>query len=190
MGTNNLTSIATIDNLSTRIRAPGYLILTIAAVTPLFDFAANVFPVHFADPSWRFGVLGLLGGFGMVIIVQLFFLFALAAMSNDRRVLITIGVIAALAAVLMLASSVSFSLDGLQTRARVNVQLLKRFDYAIVQGFSKLVLSLIASAALSRACFKAARGTGAIRVKSVPAPVIVARPAAGRPGGVSDIQGR
>jgi hypothetical protein len=184
------TNISTIENFSTRLRAPGYLILTIAAVTPLFDLTANLLPLHFPDPAWRFGVLGLLGGFAMVIIVQLFFLFALAAMSNDRRVLIAIGVIAALAAVLMLASSVSFSLDGLQTRARVNPQLLKRFDYAIVQGLSKLLLSLISSAALSRACFKTARGMGAVRVKAVPAPVIVARSAAGRPGGISDIQGR
>jgi hypothetical protein len=102
----------------------------------------------------------------------------IAVVSNQRRVLLVLGVLSALLAILLLGSSVLFVLDALQTRARVNPAMLRRFDFASAGAVAKLVLYAVANLMLARGGFLAARRrsrpTGRARGLVTP---VVAKPA-------------
>ena len=167
-------SAPSIESLASRLRAPGYLILIVTAVLPVFDFASGLWPLHMANPAWRFGVLGLLSNYSLGFVGELFLIFVLAIAANDRKVLVTLGIVSAIMAVLLLIGSGGFVLDALQTRARVTPQTLHRFDLAAVQGLIKLLAVLVSSAVLSRSSFKAGRrDKAAIRPRGSEVPVVV-----------------
>ncbi len=107
-------SSPSIESLASRIRTPGYLILIVTALMPLFDFTAGLWPLHFADPTWRFGVLGVFANYSLGFVGELFLLFVLALAANDRKVLITLGIVTAAMAVVLVVACGGFGLDALQ----------------------------------------------------------------------------
>ena len=185
-------SVSAIESWGARLRTPGYLILSVVAIMPLLDFVAGLWPMHLADSSWRFGAIGLFSSYAVGILAELFLMFALAVAANDRKVLVAIGTVAALLALALVASSASYALDALQTRARVTPDSFKRFDFVAVEGFVKLMLVLVSSVVLSRSAFKGSRRDGATagRVNGTATPLVAARPSQGRQANVSDAQGQ
>lgn len=182
-----------VESFGARLRAPGYLILIITAAVPLFDFGSALWPLHFADPTWRFGVLGLSSNYGIALVGELFLIFALALFLNDRKVLLTLGILTAIGVVLTLGCLGAFALDALQTKARVTPQTVKRFEWAAAEATVKLLLVLFASFVLSRSAFRAARreaGAEARTHRTVPATPLIARPSQpsvmGAPDGATD----
>ena len=181
-------SAPSIESFASRIRTPGYLILIITACLPMLDFAAGLWPLQLANPSWRFGVLGLLANYSLGFVGELFLIFVLAVAASDRKVLLVLGSIAAVMAVLLFGGSGAFVLDAIQTRARVTPQTVHRFDFAAAEGVLKLILVIIANVVLSRAAFRAARLDKARTQRSrvgEPAVVIAATP---RPAAVPAAQ--
>jgi hypothetical protein len=171
-----------------RIRTAGYVVLMMAAIFPLIDYAVGLWPFALGNATWRFGAIGLLTNYAVGATVSLFFLLVLAVASNDRKVLLVLGTVAALAAISLVAGSASFVLDALQVRGRVTPQALRHFEYAAAQAVVKMVGLAIANALMSRSAFKATRR----EVRAVPrgkvsvAPLVVGGnaelPLAGRAG--------
>ena len=145
------------DWFGKHIRTAAYIILILAAVFPFVDIVSGLFPLNFGNATWRFGAVGVFSNYAMGLSLELLLLAVLAWLSNHRRVLLVLGVISLLLAVVLLGSTVLFMLDALQTRARVNPALMKRFDFASAGAVAKLVMYAIANAILARGEFLAAR---------------------------------
>lgn len=174
------TSVDTVpgETLNPQFRTAGYLVLSLAALFPLLDLFSGLMPPSFGNATWRFGAVGLFSNFAMGLSLELFLMAVIAAVSNQRRVLLVLGVLSALLAVVLLGSSVLFALDALQTRARVNPTLLRRFDFAAGGAVAKLLLYAVMNLVLARGEFLAARRrsrpTGRTRGLVTP---VVAKPA-------------
>lgn len=167
------------DWLGKHIRTAGYIILVLAAIFPFLDVLSNLLPLNFGNATWRFGAIGVFSTYVMGLSLELLLLAMLAALSGHRRVLLVLGVISLLLAVMLLGGTVLFVLDALQTRARVNPALLKRFDFATGGAIAKLVFYAIANLILARGEFVVARRLSrltATRTRSKVAP-LVATPA-------------
>ena len=143
--------------LGSHLRTAGYLVLGAAAVFPLLDLVASLTPASFGNATWRFGAVGLLSNFSMGLSLELFLMVALAAISNQRRVLLLLGTIALFVALCLLGSATLFVLDTLQTRARVTPAMVRRFDFAAAGALAKLLLYAVGNIILSRGALLAAR---------------------------------
>jgi hypothetical protein len=165
------------EALSAHFRTAGYLVLALAALFPLMDLASGLIPSNFGNATWRFGVAGLLSNAAMGLSLELFLMAVIALVSNQRRVLLGLGVVSVLLAILLLGSSVLFVLDALQTRARVNPAVVRRFDFATAGALAKLLLYALANLVLARGEFLAARRRGrpASRTRGLVTPVVVTR---------------
>jgi hypothetical protein len=145
------------DWLGKHIRTAAYIILVLAAFFPFLDVLSGLLPLNLGNATWRFGAVGVFSTYVMGLSLELLLLAVLAALSNHRRVLLVLGVISLLLALALLGGTVLFLLDALQTRARVNPAMLKRFDFATGGATAKLVLYAIANLILARGEFLAAR---------------------------------
>ena len=155
-------SAPSIESFASRIRTPGYLILIVTACLPMLDFVAGSWPLQLANPTWRFGVLGLLANYSLGFVGELFLIFVLAVAASDRKVLIALGIVTTAMAVLLFIGCGGFALDAVQTRVRVTPQTVHRFDFAALEGLLKLILVVVSNIVLSRSAFRAAR-TGKAR---------------------------
>src|SRR4051812_17278220 len=99
------------------IRVPAYLILSMAMILPLLDYANGLVPFQLGDAIWRFGAVSLIASYAVATTVQLFFLYVVAVLAGDRKVLYLLAGIAILAAVALLGSSGMYGLDALQARS-------------------------------------------------------------------------
>jgi hypothetical protein len=167
------------DLLGKNLRIAGYLVLAFAAIFPLVDLAAALVPASFGNATWRFGAVGLLSNAAMGLSLALFLMTVIALVSNQRRMLLVLGGIAILLAVVLLGSAALFTLDALQTRARVNPAMAKRFDFAAAGALVKLFAYTIANLMMARGAFVSARRraktTG--RARGMVAPLVVSQPA-------------
>ena len=173
------------EPLSANFRTAGYLVLALAALFPLIDLAAGLMPTNFGNATWRFGVVGLFSNAAMGLSLELFLMAVIALVSNQRRVLLVLGVLSVLLAVLLLGSMALFVLDALQTRARVTPAALSRFEFASVVAVIKLLCYAGANLVLARGEFVAARRRGkpaGPRARGLVTPVVAARPVAEGPG--------
>ena len=167
------------ETLSAPFRTAGYLVLSLAALFPLMDLVGGLIPSNWGNATWRFGAVGLFSNFAMGLSLELFLLAVIAYVANHRRVLLVLGVLSAVVAVLLLGSSVLFVLDALQTRARVQPAMVRRFDFATGGALAKLLLYAVVNLILSRGEFLAARRRGRPappRARGMVTPV-VAKPA-------------
>ena len=148
------------------VRTSGYVILGLAATFPFADLIMSLWPMHFESATWRFGAVGLFSNYAMGATIELFLLVVLALFANQRRVLLTLGAITAVIAVILLGSSVIFTLDAVQTRARVTPGALHRYDGAAAEALAKILLLAVGNALLARGSFQAARRDGRTTVRA------------------------
>jgi hypothetical protein len=164
------------DEFVARVRAPGYLIFFIVLIIPLVDYGAVMLPVHLSNATWRFGAVGLSGGYAVATIAELYLFFALAVAAKDRKVVIAVGVVSALIAVVLLAGSAGFVLDTLQTRRLVAPVNVQRFDMGAVESLLKLMLGVLTGAVLAVSAFRAARRSRqSMERTGAAAPLVVGR---------------
>jgi FlaA1/EpsC-like NDP-sugar epimerase len=166
----------TTEGLLRSVRASGYVILALSAVFPFMDLAMSLWPAHFESATWRFGAVGLFSNYAMGATIELFLLVVLALFANQRRVLLTLGAIAAIVTVILLGSSVMFTLDAVQTRARVTAVAIHRYDASAAEALAKILLFAIGNGLLARGAFAAARrdGRSSARARGT-SPLVVAQ---------------
>src|SRR5258705_8802918 len=127
------------NSLARRLRVPGYLFFGIAMFLPVLDLLVSVYPIRLGEVVWRFGAVGLLSSAVGAPLLVLFFVFALALFAGDRKVILTVGVISALVALLLVAGTGSFALDALQMKRRVQAAAQHRFTLAPLQATIRLL---------------------------------------------------
>ena len=144
-------------DLVRRLRAPGYLIMAVTSILPLIDLLMAISPLHLGTVMWRFGAVGLISSAVGAPLLVLVLIYALALLCGDRKVVITVGVIAVLFALLLLVGAGSFTLDALQMKGRVNPAALDKFKGASALALVKLVVMCIASVVLAVSAFRSSR---------------------------------
>ena len=165
-------SIAAPTESMRRLRVPGYFILVLALTLPLVDTVMSVLPIKLDAFAWRFGAMGLFASAVGAPLLVLFLIYALAFAMGDRKVIAACGVMAAVLALIMLVGVVSFSLDALQMKSRIQAAGQLRFYTASVQATLKLVLQGIASLVFAVSAFRA------LGDRKLAAPKIDRRPSA------------
>jgi hypothetical protein len=143
------------NSLARHLRLPGYLFFGIAMILPMLDLLVSVYPIRLGTVVWRFGAVGLLSSAIGAPLLVLFFIFALSVFLGDRKVIITVGVIASLVALLLIAGTGSFALDALQMKRRVQAAAQQRFMLASMQAMLKLILESISAIVLAISAFRA-----------------------------------
>jgi hypothetical protein len=149
-----MTSPAPTSSLARRLRVPGYLFFGIAMILPILDLLVSVYPIRLGTVVWRFGAVGLLSSAIGAPLLVLFFIFALALFLGDRRVVLTVGIVASLIALLLVAGAGSFALDALQMKRRVQEAAQQRFMMASMQAMLKLILEGISAIVLAISAFR------------------------------------
>ena len=148
---------STAPDLIRRLRAPGYLIMAVTSILPLIDLMMAISPMHPGTVMWRFGAVGLISSAVGAPLLVLVLVYALALLCGDRKVVITVGVIAAVLAVLMIVGGGSFTLDALQMKGRVNPAALDKFKGASALALVKLVVMGISAIVLAVSAFRSAK---------------------------------
>ena len=173
------------NSLVRHLRAPGYLILGIAMVLPLMDLLVSVMPLRPATVVWRFGAVGLLSSAIGAPLLILFFIFVLAYLSGDRKIVAVCAALAAVIALVMIAGAGTFALDALQMKRRVQEAAQSRFLLASAQAMVKLGLEGLASLVLAVSAFRTLKGAKAIAVARAEArpssSLLMGRAASARP---------
>jgi hypothetical protein len=146
-------------DLLRRLRAPGYLIMAVTSILPLIDLMMAISPMHPGTVMWRFGAVGLVSSAVGAPLLVLTLIYGLALLFGDRKVVIAVGVIAALIAVFLLVGAGAFTLDALQMKSRVNPVALDKFKGASALALLKLVVMCVASAVLAVSAFRSSRQT-------------------------------
>jgi hypothetical protein len=166
-------------DLIRRLRAPGYLIMAVTSILPLIDLMMAISPMHPGTVMWRFGAVGLISSAVGAPLLVLVLVYALALLSGDRKVVITVGVIAALLALLMVVGAGSFTLDALQMKGRVNPAALDKFKGASALALVKLVVMGISAIVLAVSAFRSAKLSKreTVRVTRPGATLVVGQPA-------------
>ena len=144
-------------DLIRRLRAPGYLIMAVTSILPLIDLLMAISPMHPGTVMWRFGAVGLISSAIGAPLLVLVLVYALALLCGDRKVVITVGIIAAVIALLMILGAGSFTLDALQMKGRVNPAALDKFKGASALALVKLVVMAIASIVLAVSAFRSTK---------------------------------
>lgn len=119
---------------------PVYLAGLLTALLPLIDLLASVWPPRLGQVEWRFGTLGLLSGFTLSPLLGLVMCMAAAAVLEHRIVQRVLAVLAFVAAVMMVAFVVIFSLDWLQFRAAAPAEARPGMDVGSVKAVFKHAL--------------------------------------------------
>lgn len=163
-----------------RLRAPAYLIMAVTSILPLIDLLMAISPMHLGTVMWRFGAVGLISSAVGAPLLVLVLVYALALLSGDRKVVITVGVIAAVLALLMIVGAGSFSLDALQMKSRVNPVALDKFKGASALALVKLLVMGVSAAVLAVSAFRAGKvmKRETVRVTRPNASLIMGQPAA------------
>ena len=171
--------------LARRLRVPGYLILGIAMVLPLLDLLVSVMPLKPSTVVWRFGAVGLLSSAIGAPLLILFFIYVLAFLSGDRKIVAVCAALAAVIALLMIAGAGTFALDALQMKRRVQEAAQARFLLASAQAMMKLGLEGLAALVLAVSAFRTLKGAKAAAVARAEArpssSLLMGRAASARP---------
>ena len=139
------------------IRTPAYLVLSMAMILPLLDYANGLLPLNLGDAIWRFGAVSLVASYAVATTAQLLFILAIAAIFGDRRVLITIAVFAGVLALTLLVASGLYALDALQARARTSDATQRRLEITAALVALKLIVLMVANALIARFAWRESR---------------------------------
>jgi hypothetical protein len=168
------------SDLIRRLRAPAYLVMAVTSILPLIDLLMAISPMHLGTVMWRFGAVGLISSAVGAPLLVLVLVYALALLSGDRKVVITVGVIAAVLALLMIVGAGSFSLDALQMKSRVNPVALDKFKGASALALVKLLVMGVSAIVVAISAFRSAKlmKRETVRVTRPGASLIMGQPGA------------
>jgi hypothetical protein len=131
--------------------APGaYLVAFLLFFIPFFDATLSLAPFHLASSQWRFGAFGLLSNALMLPAAGALIAVVTGIAAGHPRALRAFSVLGWLLVVILLASTVLFSLDALQSRRLIRPEMQLSYYVATATAFGKLVLGMIAFLFLAR----------------------------------------
>jgi hypothetical protein len=168
------------------LTAASYIIALLLVLFPLGDFILAAVPTANRGIAWRFGALGLLSGALFIPTVGIVAALTVAVRQVHRGVMRTIGVVAAVIAVLLLAATILFILDTLQMRPQVNPVQRGRFLLASGYALVKFTILMGVNALVARSAFQAAREAIVPRPASRPSPSAAASPPPAPPRPAAD----
>lgn len=94
-----------------------YLFALVLVLSPMADLVSTAWPPRPTDLGWRYGFLGLLGGYLHTPILGLVLAMLVAHWQDDAAVLRGLGVAMTIGAVAIMLALAMFALDVLQMRA-------------------------------------------------------------------------
>lgn len=133
---------------------PGYLIAILMIVVPVVETALGVLPLRMSEVSWRFGAVGLMSRATLTPIIALFGALVLSTVLEQRNVQRTIGFVAAILGVILLAVALLFTIDAIQMAGVVRPEGKKALIFASTEALVKFSLFTIALFVLARAALK------------------------------------
>jgi hypothetical protein len=154
---------------NSRQLAPGaYLVAFMLVAIPAFDAAMSLVPFHLGTAQWRFAAVGLFSNALMIPASGVLVAVATAVTLGHARAQRVFGIACWIAAGLLLAALVAFSLDALQTRSAVVPTMHLSFAVASLTAAAKLVLGIVAFVLFARACRAPKRSRGAATAPQTP----------------------
>ena len=123
------------------LAAAAYAIAAMLIFVPLMELGSQLgWAAHPGALNWRTGAVGLLSGAILTPIFGMFIALITASLLGQRWMQRTLGVLAALGGLVLLAVLVVFTLDALQLRPNVTAAMKRSFDIASL----KAVLAFLA----------------------------------------------
>jgi hypothetical protein len=124
--------------------AGAYAVALLLVLVPLSEMTLRVWPLRMAEPSWRFGAVGLFSNALMTPLLGLTFAGMLAYIYGHRVTIRTLAVLLGVSGLVITGAIGMFVLDALQMRASVVPEAKLAFDVASAQALMKLgVFALI-----------------------------------------------
>jgi hypothetical protein len=139
------------------IRAPAYTFLIVTVTLQITDFLLNIMPMRPLAVIWRFGMLGSGANIIGNVLLLLMLFYALALALGDRRVVVGVGVFAALIAVILFLAAGSFTLDAVQLRSKIEAKAVGQFDLASGEALAKFIIEGIIAVMFAVSAFKSWR---------------------------------
>ena len=150
------------------------VLAALLVLIPVVDYAANVWPAHPSDLSWRYGAEALWAGFLLTPCLGAALGAAVAAWRGHFSALRLLGFVLILSAVGLVPLSIDFVLSAAELRRNVPVDAMARFQAGAGKVIVQYALVIVGLLAAGRALLRAARtGLGA---RAAPTPPAIARP--------------
>ena len=131
--------------------APGaYVVAFVLFFVPFFDAALSLAPWNVASSQWRFGAFGLLSNALMLPAAGVLIAVATAIAAGHVRVVRVLAILCWSAVVVLLVSTVLFSLDALQSRRMIRPEMALSYYVASATAMGKLLLGLLSFTFLAR----------------------------------------
>lgn len=111
-------------------------------ITPMADFIANVAPLHPSDVHWRYGTVALLSGFLLTPLLGILIATVAAEWMDQVGLQWTLGILNAVAGVLMGLLLIAFIIDLLEVRHGVPANARLTFDVGSLKALAKHLLTL------------------------------------------------
>lgn len=149
-----------------QIALPTYLVALAFLLIPPLDALMQALPPRIHDPKWRFGVFGLESNALMLPMAGLLIAFMATVFFEHRTFQRILGILSAIAAVLIIVALGFFALDALQLHSQVNPAAKLAYKVATTTALLKSILGILTLGAFAYASFKApkvARATKAAR---------------------------
>jgi len=116
-----------------------YLVGALLLVVTLVDYLATIWPHRPSAVEWRYGSVGLAGGFLLSPLLGLTLILMAGAWSASRSALWTTEIVGVVVAVTLVVLSALFILDGLQVRASVAEEMKGPFLFGVAKALFKLL---------------------------------------------------
>ncbi|MES2179284.1 MAG: hypothetical protein V4550_15605 [Gemmatimonadota bacterium] len=125
-------------NLVRHVRIVAYLILGAAFFMPIADFFFSVWPVQ-RELAYRYGAVTLMASTVSQLVLTLLFIYALALLAEDRKIIAACGIAGVLIAAILVVSFGAFAMDAWELRRRLEGAPLLRMETATLQAALKIV---------------------------------------------------
>lgn len=119
---------------------PFYVVALLLIFIPALDFWGTIAPLQLGEIRWRFGSLGIYGGYLLTPLFGSVLAMAMAAMMEHRRVQFAVAVLNLGIAIVTLAAIALFMLDALQIRSELGASSVGPFDLVVVRTSGKMFI--------------------------------------------------
>jgi heme/copper-type cytochrome/quinol oxidase subunit 2 len=131
--------------------APGaYLVAFLLVFIPLIDASLSLAPWHLGSSQWRFGAFGLLSNALMIPAAGALIAVAAAVAAGQVRMVKVLAIFCWFVVVVLVVSTVLFSLDAMQSRRMIRPEMALSYYVASATAMGKLVLGMLSFIFLAR----------------------------------------
>jgi len=123
-------------------------------VVPFVQAGSQILPLQLTNIQWRFGAANALSSVLMLPFVGLTLLLVMSRMLESRGMSRTVGIVAAIFTLGLMASLGLFALDAMQLKAIVNSRMMDAFETTTVRVGAVSGLFCLAFAVLTLSAFQ------------------------------------